>query len=319
MNHMMSADLDTMGMGKRLWLEIPNIKQNYVIGFHTRVGMFDKVIVSHGKDKAYSASYIAIDSHAVHSYFYTTKEQLQEAYTHNLEIQKYLNIIIQVMDDLTAVVILSSLSGTYSCKITWRGCTGVVMAEGENSLFTDCRLTFYCPDYDKKIWGFGDSYFGRCPGGWPQIANKWGYKNWMVDGFSGRKSIEALASLERCFNFGKPNKIIWALGMNDGDSEYGINQEWLVTIKKVEAYCLEKNIELIFLTIPNVPKRIHEYKNEYIRKSGYRYVDIAHALGADLDPKWYKGLQDVDNLHPTAEGGTVIAMKVVMEIPELLS
>lgn len=319
MNHMLLADSGTLVKGEGLRLEVPNIKQNYTIGFQARIKEFDKVVVSHGKDKPYSSSFIEINSRAVDSYFYTTKEQMQESYTHNLEIREYINIIIKVLDDLTAVVILSSASGNYSCKITWKGCTGIVMAEGENSLFSDCKLTFYCSDYDKKIWGFGDSYFGRCPGGWPQIVNKWGYKNWMVDGFSGRKSIEALGSLKRCFDFGTPCKIIWALGMNDADSAEGINQDWLATIKKVEAYCLEKKIELILLTIPNVPKCNHKYKNEYIRKSGYRYVDIDHALGADLDNKWYQGLQDSDKEHPTAEGGLVIAMKIVMEIPELLS
>lgn len=316
-NHTLSKELVRMESDEKLILEVPHIKQNNMICFQARIDAFDKLIISHGKDRVFSSSFVEIDTCSVTSYFFTRQAEQQEIFQHGLEIKEYVDVIIRVADNFKANVIITSATGSFSCEITWRGCTGEIMAECENSSFRDCKLTFYCPDYDKKIWAFGDSYVGICPGNWPQVLNGLGYKNYMVDGISGRTSEGALVSLERCFTYGSPEKILWGLGMNDGDSEEGINQSWLETMKRVEAYCKEKDIELILMTIPNVPGRKHHFKNEYIFNSGYRFVDINHAVGADITSDWYEGLLAGDKVHPTAFGGHVIAMKIAMEVPEL--
>lgn len=314
-NHLLWVESDVLEERQSLKIDITNIKQDHVINFRTRIKDIEKVIISNGKDKPYSSSFVEIDAHSITSYFYASKVEQQESYKHHLEVRDYLNVIIKVLDDLTAIAMITSVSGSFSCGITWKGCAGRIMVECGESSLTDCRLSFYCPDYDKEIWGFGDSYFGH----WPQIINSWGYTNWMVDGYSGRNSVCALESLERCFDFGTPCKVIWALGMNDEDSSDRINQEWLETVKKVEMHCREKNIELILFTIPNVPERKHCYKNDYIRKCGCRYVDIDHATGADLNAEWYEGLLSSDKVHPTTVGAYDIAMRIAMDIPELMS
>ena len=316
-NHMLMADKCLMKNGENLILQVSHIKQNNIICFQARVEAFDKLIISHGKERGFSSSFVEVSTWSVTSYFFTLKAEQQESFQHGLEIKEYVDVVIRVGDNFKANMIITSASGSFSCEITWRGCTGNIMAECVNSSFRDGRLTFYCSDYDKKIWAFGDSYFGICPGNWPQVLNGLGYKNYMVDGTSGRTSAEALVSLERCFAFGTPEKILWCLGMNDADSLDGINESWLDILKRVEAYCKEKNVELILMTIPNVPNIKHYFKNEYIINSGHRFVDINHAVGADITPNWYEGLLAGDNVHPTAFGGHVIAMKIAMEVPEL--
>ena len=314
-NHKLCLSKERLIGNDSMVLEVSNIKQNYIIAFQTRIQSFDKLIISHGKDQKYSSSFLVLDERNVSSYFYTTEEEMQECYSHDLKITGNVSVVIGVKDNLTADVIIAAGEKIFRCNITWKGCTGTIMAESKNSNLTHCMLTFYCSDYDKKIWGFGDSYFGR----WPQVLNEWGYANWMVDGYSGRKTKDALTSLEKCLLFGTPQKIIWAMGMNDADSPEEINSEWMTTQKKLESICEREGIELIMVMTPNVPNYKNIHKNDYIRTSGYRFVDLNTAVGADIDTKWNAGLLDGDMVHPTDAGSKRIALAVVVGIPELRS
>jgi lysophospholipase L1-like esterase len=49
-----------------------------------------------------------------------------------------------------------------------------------------------------------------------------------------------------------------------------------------------------------------------------RYVDENLAVGASVDGStWYTGYLSEDNVHPTAEGAMAIAMRYLVDIPEI--
>ena len=179
-------------------------------------------------------------------------------------------------------------------------------------------MTWYVPDYNHDLWAFGDSYFDF----WvADVIQNIGYHNFMSDGFGSRRSTSAFTSLKLALEKAIPKKILWCLGMNDPDTEDAINAEWKNTVDNLINLCDEKGIELILCTIPITPVTEHKYKNAYVKASGKRYVDVCHAVGADISPEWYDGMRtntETDKIHPTNPLGTrTIADYMLENVPEL--
>lgn len=70
-----------------------------------------------------------------------------------------------------------------------------------------------------------------------------------------------------------------------------------------------------------MPSRKHENKDNYVRESGYRYIDFAKAVGATVDGQgnvtWYDGMLDTDNIHPTAKGAIALFNMAIATAPEM--
>lgn len=117
---------------------------------------------------------------------------------------------------------------------------------------------------------------------------------------------------------GIPKIIYWAMGMNDADTAESVNTNWKNSLEELEGICYKYNVELILSTIPNIPTGNHTFKNEIVKSSGYKYVDINKAVGADISTDWYSGLIGGDKVHPQrGTGDYVIAMAVINTIPGL--
>lgn len=77
--------------------------------------------------------------------------------------------------------------------------------------------------------------------------------------------------------------------------------------------------DLLLCTIPNVPDRIHTFKNAYIKNSGFKYIDLAKILGAeDAGSHWIDGLLGTNDIHPSLNGQYVIASFMLAELSHLL-
>ena len=95
--------------------------------------------------------------------------------------------------------------------------------------------------------------------------------------------------------------------------------EWENGFEAVVETCSKMNITPIFCTIPNTPARDNSAKNSYIKASGYRYVDIAKAVGADeVGSSWYDGLLLTDKIHPTEKGAYIIAEYIVTSLADIV-
>lgn len=301
-----------------LTINASNSKKNNLIGFKANFSTMGSVRIAHGTsyDANRSAS-IVVD--ATNIYLYDKSTNLRATYPHGLTMSKFITVSIVVGQMRTAKIILTTASGRFiQDSVFWGGCREDVTAQAISGTFTNARLTWYVPDYNHDLWAFGDSYFDF----WvADVIQNLGYHNFMSDGFGGRRSTGAFISLKLALEKAIPKKILWCLGMNDPDTEDSINAEWKTTVDNLINLCDEKGIELILCTIPITPVTEHKYKNAYVKASGKRYVDVCHAVGADISPEWYDGMRtntETDKIHPTNPLGTrTIADYMLENVPEL--
>ena len=309
------VESDTLSI---LAINASNSKKNNLIGFEANFSTMGSVRIAHGTsyDANRSAS-IVVD--ATNIYLYDKSTNLRATYPHGLTMSKFITVSIVVGQMRTAKIILTTANGRFiQDSVFWGGCREDVTAQAISGTFTNARLTWYVPDYNHDLWAFGDSYFDF----WvADVIQNLGYHNFMSDGFGGRRSTGAFISLKLALEKAIPKKILWCLGMNDPDTEDSINAEWKTTVDNLINLCDEKGIELILCTIPITPVTEHKYKNAYVKASGKRYVDVCHAVGADISPEWYDGMRtntETDKIHPTNPLGTsTIADYMLENVPEL--
>lgn len=307
---------DTIQSGGNISIEASNSKQNNTIGFFCNIDFdFGSVRVSHGLSATHSrSSSVVVDGTNV--YLYDDVNTLIGTYPHNLNISDFLQISIIVGNSYKCSVFVTTKGGFFIKKdLDWNGCTESVKVESISGTLTNLKLTWQVSDYNHKTWCFGDSYFDY----WiPIIKTRFGLNGYMLDSHSGRNSKQALTSFKLAIKKAIPQNVLWCMGMNDPDTDAEINASWKNTYDELSAICEEKGINLIIATIPNTPDRNHTFKNALIKASGKRYVDIAHAVGADTYPSsWYDGMIASDNVHPGSIGSKVIANEMIVECPEL--
>ena len=294
-------------------LTTSRVKYNYIIGFHAKVNSMGEITIGKGITAAYSSGYVKIDSTSITVGGYSTSEFITKQVAHGLSLEGNIDIIIK-QGVGNADIIVTSKGMTFSVNANFNGSYTKVTASSNGGDYEKCVLTFYCEDYNKPVWAFGDSYFDM----YPSRVYGLGFTNWLVDGISGSGSSSAYNSLVESAKYAKPKYILWCMGMNDADSDTEINASWLDTINKLLSFCNMYDVTPIFCTIPNVPSRNHSFKNEWVRSSGYRYVDLCEVVGADLDSNWYSGLLGGDKVHPSDKGQIAIANRIITDVPELV-
>ena len=301
--------------GASLTIPSPNAKNHNRIELCAKIGSFDsdsRVVISHGKTGPWCSAYVVIDAEAVSVYEYPGKERLLERTPHGLSISGSIAVSISVKAGFLAELVIAVASGSFSKEIYWNGSSGDILAEVLGATLLDCTLTYCLDGVNRDLWFFGDSYLDF----WCQWVIGRGLDNFYLDGHSGRTSARALASLKTDLSYAKPQRIVWLMGMNDPDGEE-VNSSWITSYHTLRDICLEKSIELILATVPNTPIRNHRCKNEIVRSSGYRYLDISTAVGAETDIGWRDGLLSADRVHPSAEGAEAIARYILSALPEI--
>jgi lysophospholipase L1-like esterase len=142
-----------------------------------------------------------------------------------------------------------------------------------------------------------------------------GYKNWLACGYPGANSTAELQSLKSLLKIGRPEILVWCLGMNDGDNG-AVNTNWLNSLNEIKSLCDTYNITLILATIPTCPQADNTYKNDVVTLSGYRYIDFNSAVGVN-GTSWYAGMLSTDNIHPTELGAKSLSRQFVIDVPEI--
>ena len=127
-----------------------------------------------------------------------------------------------------------------------------------------------------------------------------------------------LADFKIAVQRGAPKFCLWCLGMNNGDKTEEPNPDWLASTEEFLAICKEKKITPILSTIPSTPVVNNDYKNEWVRNSGYRYIDFNRAVGAHIDKAWYPNMLYTDNVHPARAGAEALYSQVIIDFPEIM-
>ena len=99
--------------------------------------------------------------------------------------------------------------------------------------------------------------------------------------------------------------------MNDEDTDT-VNTNWLSTFEAVKELCEVNDIELIVSTVPTTDERNNDPKNEIIRNSGLRVIDLDDYLNIYVTD-WLSG----DGVHPSEIGSKAIGRFMVACVPEM--
>jgi hypothetical protein len=269
----------------------------------------------------YMGYWIEVDSTTVFIYKYVSEATLVTSYSHGLNITSGVKATI-VASKETASIILVDAFGTVSKTDNldwWGGGAAFVTNLGSNTI--EGKIDYFPGDITKRIWMFGDSYFSyNQTARWLYYMVNWGFENWLANHLPGEDSINSIINFNNLKGLSVPQFIVWCLGMNDGSDADSLtpNTNWLTAVDNVINYCTVNSIIPILATIPSVPNIYHEGKNNYVRNSGYRYIDFAKAVNAQADGTWTTGLLSGDNVHPTNAGAKVLASQVLIDFPEIM-
>lgn len=244
------------------------------------------------------------------------------SYPHGLSIVDRLQMVFEYMPNGTADITLISNGNIFKQNVSFTmSIVAVPYVKSNGLVATDCKFTFICTDIRKKIWMFGDSYFAYLEDRWAYYLKEYGYdNNVLLDGFPGMGSVNGRVSFAKLLNLGRPKIAVWFLGMNDGTDtdDTTPNANWVTERDNFISLCETNGIEPIFATIPNVPSINHNGKNAWIKSSGYRYIDMCHAVGADVNVNWYGDMLSGDNVHPSESGAKALFAQVLLDLPEIM-
>lgn len=303
---------DSFVDGETMVVESNSIKKHQLTTFFAKVTSFDTLYIGHGQGSY--GYYIKIDNTNM---TYMSDGTSGTAIAHGLTIEDYICVIISVDLVLNSKITIITKSGQFTrTQGGWTGTKDEIFAKNENSILTDAILTWNSDDYKKAVWAFGDSYFATNTNiRWTYWAmTAWGFDNALLNGYAGAASESAYTDLITALKHGTPKYLLWCLGMNDHDTSSAANATWLEKVEAIKTICKRRGITLILATIPNVvnPAYNNTHKNQYVRESGYRYVDFAEAV------EGVSGWLSDDNVHPSEIGARLLAAKAITDCPELM-
>ena len=306
--------VETLSDGGELVLtEIPDSKNYYGIGcvFNTQQMGTIKIYKSQND---YCRGEINIDATNITEFGNGGEETI---IPHGLNITDGLVVSIIKGTINTSITLTNTAGDKVTKQLTqWIGCRGgEIKFISITGTYTNITLSHSGTWMDKDTWIFGDSYTDY----WPRRCYLNRGTNFYLDGYSGRNAQGGYDSFVVALQYGKPKRIVWMLGVNNADTESEVNESWNNVFNELKELCINKNIQLIPCTIPNVPGRIHVFKNQIIRDSGLPYIDISSILGANEEnSNWFNGLLGSDNVHPTGLGAEIIANTIIAGVPDIV-
>lgn len=321
-NHVISSHADLLNQDDELLLNTPNSFKNYSIGCSMNFESAFNGRISLESSSTFNHAHIEIDETNLYLYDYRDVELVEITVPHGLTISQFLSIsIIQTNIHLPkAKIIICSQSGMFvndeniNYPYWYAGGNVPYILKMINGSCINANLNLSINNCN--VWLFGDSYLDYLVRNvTTTVSNE--LINLYMDGYPGRTSTGGLNSLNKAIKIANPKILVWALGMNDGDNSNSVNSDWLSVYNSVKDICKSNGIELVLVTIPTTPNVNNNYKNEIIKSSGYRYIDVAAAVGADGTGSWYNGMLSGDNVHPTSVGAKVIMAKYISDLPNI--
>ena len=278
----------------------------------------DVIRLGHGETN-YGGNYIELTSTKLSVYSYIQSASLVKSQNHGLTVSDYVNITINV-DVYTADICVTTPSGTFRINdVSWSGRNGQVFAVSTKSTIKNVKMRWTCTALTSDYWLFGDSYFNcTYAGRWPYYLVQDGVTDVLFTGYPGRACAAALAEFKVLLELGTPKYAIWCMGMNNKDSDTAINATYLATTQEFLELCEENGITPILTTIPCTPTVNNSHKNTWVKNSGYRYVDFAHAVGGEeVGSSWYDGMLHTDLVHPDTLGAEALYYQFIADFPEI--
>ena len=291
-----------------------SLRKNKMYHFHGTFSTFGVVECGHGTGD-YSM------------YFQITETQIKilsngvvgTTLDHDLSLTDYFDFIVQVGDEKLGKIILNTNGGTYEKDVQIvQGYKGTIYLKSNSGTLTTAYISFSCKDFKSPIWMFGDSYFTHTSDKrWPYYLIDYGYGLPLLDAFPGASSADIFPHFMTFLaHYGCPKFAVWCLGMNDPDTD-SVNATWAKYAQQFADTCAKFGITPVFATIPNTPSVTNYYKNQWVKNSGYRYIDFAKAVNAEsIGATWYSDTRE-DDVHPNENGAKMLALQVLYDLPEV--
>ena len=291
-------------------------KKNDIICATAFFDSFASLTVAHGYQKNYG-NWVVVDSTHIRVY-YGSNSTLVKEQAHGLTISDFITVAIKHGKSNNGTITIMTASGEAYVAANWYGSNDSVLMFGGQAM-TRAELSYSPHDTETDVYFFVDSYGSISDTArFPYYFQNWGYDRFLLCGHGGASSAQIYPQFEKLIALAQPKLAVWMIGMNDPDSSSAINASWKSYAEQFAAACEARGIIPVFTVIPNVPNYRHTFKNAWIKASGYRYVDWAAAVGAEeAGSSWYTGMLSSDNVHPSELGAKALAMRTVLDVPEL--
>lgn len=240
-----------------------------------------------------------------------------ERIPHNLNLKKSGDVEASLEVGI-GKALLTVVAGkkTFSKELAWTG-GGKPFVKNEGKKPFDASVSFTRKNIGEPIWFFSASYFNpAAKNRWPYYMVEEGYTHWYAEHQSGGSSQLMLEVLKNDLKYGTPKTLVWMLMANNKSDKEVVDPVWMAAVNEVTEICKEKDIELIMTIYPQLKGRDHSKKSDWIRNSGYRYIDWYKAVSPEgewLNPDWC----GKDGVHPTAAGAKELWKEVKRELREL--
>lgn len=312
-----SATGDLAGSGK-LSISTASVTNNKSICFYGKITLFNEVRIWQGNHPVSSGNDMEIMVDATNLTIIRANAT-DEVIPHGLTITDYISVVINV--DAVGIPTYSIATNggffSYTPTTAWFGRLAPIEAMTDaNTVLTDCKLSCVFSDIGNPVWIFGDSYISPGDIRWPYWVMERGYKNYLLVGYAGEGSTDAVNDLRKLLTKGTPKTIVWTVGMNNSDGNSDVNVEWETARIEMMAIANGIGADVVLATIPNTPTRNNVHKNTVVSTSGYPYIDFAKAVNAESSgAAWYTGMLSSDNVHPTKYGAIALADAVIKDFP----
>lgn len=306
----------SLSSGQEIILEENHVKNNKILSLSGVISNFGSVEIGHGKLVS-SGAYISVDANKI--WLFNGTNATPKEITHGLDIHDDIQIVIKTGYSEDVKIKVCSQGSVFETDEYWLGCNGNIFVKSANgTVLSSCDISWISKDLTCDTYAFGDSYFSYYNQRWVYYLLQDGYTDTcLLDGYAGRDSNGAKISFDNLIAYNKPKRVLWCLGMNDGDGVDSINASWLNVYNHVKLVCETYGIELILATIPCTIQVNNSFKNEVVRNSGHRYIDFAKAVnGESVGSTWYEGMC-ADGVHPTIKGAIALYNQVLADFPEI--
>lgn len=310
----------TLGASQKIELQENYVSRNVEVSGIIK-GNIESVEIGLGKGSFYGGH---IELTPTHMYVFVGSSKVSE-HEHGLTLGEKVFVSIRTAkepnsyNNKTATIELRTQGQVFSKENIYYVGRGAAFIQNNGNSSLEVSLSFLPCYINAPIWMFGDSYFEWADKTrWITQAIQDGNKNFMDSALSGGTSYDAMTAFSNLLLLGLPKMAVLCTGMNDGsDTADAPSASWLSNIKSFVTTCNNSNITPILATIPSVPSVNNEKKNEWVRNSGYRYIDFAAAVGATSNGQWDEGLLSADGVHPSEQGGIMLYAQALVDCPEI--
>lgn len=297
------------------------LKKNVVVAYSANFTAFTSLLIGFTRTNNYASGYTDYLEITATDFVLHRAGLDNITWQHGLTIRDYLGVTITFDFAMNFTATLTTNGGVYTkSNYFYLGASYYPFAVITGTSVTGNKLSFSCKDFRRNIMMFGDSYFSNSPARWTYYFTDAERNNLCINGYAGESSASAVADFDTLVNLGSPKYVVWCLGMNDGSDtdDTTPSSAWLTALEHVLEVCNERNITPILATIPSVPTINNRAKSDYVRNSGYAYIDFARAVNSNSDGDWYSGLLSQDGVHPTDDGARVLFARAITDFPDLL-